>query len=167
MVKIWKKILEQIGMNPERLQIEWVSASEGVRFTQIITDFTRRLKELGPLWEGTTQDLTRLKLKLEAAKNLAPYMKLVESNKFQQTLDQRQMSNLDFFIDNENEKIFDELIKDKLVMCQVLMLLKEQFFSIKELSGFFGLDSCEISRCLMLAAKKGLIRWETAGFKTA
>ncbi len=154
-------------MNPERLQIEWVSASEGVRFSHIISDFTRRLKEWGPLWEGATKDFTRLKLKLEAAKSLAPYMKLVESNKFQQKLDQRQISDHDFFIETKNGEMFDALIKDKLVMCQMLMLLKEQYLSIKELSESLRLDSFEISRCLTLAAKKGLVRWETAGFKTA
>src|SRR3989304_2523067 len=48
-VKRSKKLLEQIGLNPERLRLEWVSASEGIRFAEIMTNLTKQLKELGPL----------------------------------------------------------------------------------------------------------------------
>ncbi|MEE8414280.1 MAG: hydrogenase iron-sulfur subunit [Dehalococcoidales bacterium] len=61
-----KKLMEQIGMNPERLRIEWVSASEGIRFAEIVSNFTRQLKELGPLgMEG--KGLEQLKLDISAA----------------------------------------------------------------------------------------------------
>ena len=41
-----KDILEQVGINPDRLCLEWVSASEGKRFSEVITGFVNRLKEL-------------------------------------------------------------------------------------------------------------------------
>ena len=47
-----KKILHLIGLNPERLRIEWISASEGMRFAEAMNDFSKRLKELGPLGKG-------------------------------------------------------------------------------------------------------------------
>jgi len=65
---ICKKLLEQIGVNPERLRLEWVSASEGIRFTEVITDFTKKLKELGPLGIGEGIDENGLKLKLKRLK---------------------------------------------------------------------------------------------------
>ena len=43
-----KKVLEIMGIEPERLRLEWVSASEGIRFAEIITDFTQAIKNLGP-----------------------------------------------------------------------------------------------------------------------
>jgi heterodisulfide reductase subunit A len=43
------EILEKVGINPERYRLEWVSASEGKRFSQIVTEFTNRVKELGPM----------------------------------------------------------------------------------------------------------------------
>ncbi len=57
-IKRAKKLLQQLGLNPDRLRLEWVSASEGVRFAEVITNFTRQLKELGPLGvaEGRTLD---------------------------------------------------------------------------------------------------------------
>ncbi|NNL43310.1 MAG: hydrogenase iron-sulfur subunit, partial [Desulfobacterales bacterium] len=34
--KIWKK-MEKWGLRKERLQLEWISAAEGVRFSQVMT----------------------------------------------------------------------------------------------------------------------------------
>ena len=48
-IALTKKLLQDFGIKPERLRLEWVSASEGVRFGQVVTDFTNTIKELGPL----------------------------------------------------------------------------------------------------------------------
>ena len=42
------KLLEQLGIEKERVRLEWVSASEGNRFVSIVNDMTAKLKELGP-----------------------------------------------------------------------------------------------------------------------
>ncbi|MFX1383691.1 MAG: hydrogenase iron-sulfur subunit [Promethearchaeota archaeon] len=41
-------IIKQLGINEKRLRLEWVSASEGKRFADLITEFTHQIKELGP-----------------------------------------------------------------------------------------------------------------------
>lgn len=43
-----KKLLEYIGLEPERFQMSWVSATEGLKFTQIIKDLVKELQPLGP-----------------------------------------------------------------------------------------------------------------------
>ena len=48
MVELTRKLLQALGIEPARLRLEWISASEGARFAQVITDFTRTIKELGP-----------------------------------------------------------------------------------------------------------------------
>jgi F420-non-reducing hydrogenase iron-sulfur subunit len=47
-VTLLKKVLEQFGLEPERLRLEWVSASEGDRFATVIKDMTEEIKKLGP-----------------------------------------------------------------------------------------------------------------------
>jgi F420-non-reducing hydrogenase iron-sulfur subunit len=47
-VALAKKMLEQFGIEPERLCLEWISAGEGAKFAQVVEDFTNRLRELGP-----------------------------------------------------------------------------------------------------------------------
>jgi len=41
-------MLEDVGINPERATIEWVSGAEGPRFAQKVTEFTNKIKDLGP-----------------------------------------------------------------------------------------------------------------------
>jgi coenzyme F420-reducing hydrogenase delta subunit len=43
-----KKLLEHLGLEPERFQMSWVSAAEGQKYTQVIKDLTKELKPLGP-----------------------------------------------------------------------------------------------------------------------
>jgi len=47
-VTLLKKILQEFGIEPERLQLEWVSASEGDRFASIVRDMVEQIKKLGP-----------------------------------------------------------------------------------------------------------------------
>jgi F420-non-reducing hydrogenase iron-sulfur subunit len=47
-ITLLKKVLEQFGIEPERLRLEWVSASEGDKFATIIRDMTEQIKKLGP-----------------------------------------------------------------------------------------------------------------------
>ena len=41
-------MLQDFGIEEERFRLEWVSASEGGRFAQVITEMVEKIKELGP-----------------------------------------------------------------------------------------------------------------------
>lgn len=43
-----KKLLEFIGLEPARFQMSWVSATEGVKFTQLVKELVKELQPLGP-----------------------------------------------------------------------------------------------------------------------
>jgi len=47
-IALVKELLEYTGLEPERFQMSWVSAAEGVKYTEIIKDFVNILKPLGP-----------------------------------------------------------------------------------------------------------------------
>ena len=47
--KLLKKLLTQFGIEPERLKLEWISASEGERLRKVCNEFTAEIKKLGPL----------------------------------------------------------------------------------------------------------------------
>jgi len=44
-----RKFLDQMGIEPERFRLEWVSASEGARWVQVANEMTEQVKALGPL----------------------------------------------------------------------------------------------------------------------
>jgi len=46
---VLKKILEYIGIDPKRVQMTWVSASEGGKFAEVIKTATDEIKKLGPI----------------------------------------------------------------------------------------------------------------------
>jgi F420-non-reducing hydrogenase iron-sulfur subunit len=43
-----KKLVSDLGLEPDRLALEWVSAGEGGRFREVINEFVERIIELGP-----------------------------------------------------------------------------------------------------------------------
>jgi F420-non-reducing hydrogenase iron-sulfur subunit len=43
-----KKLLEHLGLEPQRFQMSWVSAAEGQKYTQVIKELVKELKPLGP-----------------------------------------------------------------------------------------------------------------------
>jgi F420-non-reducing hydrogenase iron-sulfur subunit len=47
-VTMLKKLISEMGIEPERLEIFWISASEGKRFSEVMTSFTEKIRELGP-----------------------------------------------------------------------------------------------------------------------
>jgi len=43
-----KKLLADFGVEDERVRLEWISASEGQRFADVVNDMTERIRMLGP-----------------------------------------------------------------------------------------------------------------------
>ena len=44
-----QRILREFGIDPRRLRLEWVSASEGDRFAAVVNQMTEEIRTLGPL----------------------------------------------------------------------------------------------------------------------
>jgi F420-non-reducing hydrogenase iron-sulfur subunit len=51
-VTLLKTVLEQMGVNPERLRLEWLSASEAQKFAETVEEFTDQIRALGPFPAG-------------------------------------------------------------------------------------------------------------------
>ncbi len=47
-VALLKKLMLQLGLEPERLRLEWISAAEGEKFARVIREMVDDLKKLGP-----------------------------------------------------------------------------------------------------------------------
>jgi F420-non-reducing hydrogenase iron-sulfur subunit len=41
-------VLENLGIDPERFEIAWVSSAEAPRFAEVVTRFTEKIRQLGP-----------------------------------------------------------------------------------------------------------------------
>jgi coenzyme F420-reducing hydrogenase delta subunit/Fe-S-cluster-containing hydrogenase component 2 len=90
MMHLCKKLLEHVGINPQRLRLEWIAASEGNRFAEVMTDFTENLRKLGPLGEGEGLDAEDLDSGLEGVAKLVPYIKIEKMEKLAMRLDKEE-----------------------------------------------------------------------------
>jgi NADH-quinone oxidoreductase subunit E len=115
MVYICKKLMEHIGLNPERLRLEWVSAGEGINFANIMNEFIPKIEKLGPLGTSEGMDEHELKFKLEAVTKLIPYIKLVLSERLR-VPERTEDAYNKFFTGEEFNRLFNELIADKLAL---------------------------------------------------
>jgi F420-non-reducing hydrogenase iron-sulfur subunit len=156
-VHLARKLLKQIGVNPARLRLEWVSAAEGSRYAEVMNDFSKTLTKLGPL--GKEIDPKVLKLKLEGIRNLLPYIKLVERERLRVT-HKSEKEYIEFFTSDEFDRLFQQLIGDKLVISQIVALLRERPLSTGEISEELGLVPSEVSLYLKGSARQGLVHFD-------
>jgi F420-non-reducing hydrogenase iron-sulfur subunit len=47
-VALLHEVIDQFGIDQERLWLRWVAASEGNMFAKVVDDMTKKLRELGP-----------------------------------------------------------------------------------------------------------------------
>ena len=154
-----KKIMEHIGLNPERLRIEFMSGADGILLAEVINDFTKKVKELGPLGKGEGIDENELKSKLEAVRKLVPYVKLVERERLRVPFKSEEAYNK-FFTSDEFNRLFNELIGDKLAISQIMLLLRERPLSTGEISEILGLNPSDASRHMNSSSRQGLVRYD-------
>jgi F420-non-reducing hydrogenase iron-sulfur subunit len=63
---VLQTLMSFAGLEPERLRLDWVSASEGERFARIVTEFTEAVRELGPCrWQQNGRLLTPAETRAE------------------------------------------------------------------------------------------------------
>lgn len=123
MVLLCKKILERIGLNPERLRVEFMSAGEGILFAEVMNEFSKKIKELGPLGQSEGIDPADMKSKVQEAAKLVPYIKMVKSDKLAQHL-HRTEEYSEFFTGEEVDALFREVVSYHIApdQCQACMI---------------------------------------------
>jgi coenzyme F420-reducing hydrogenase delta subunit len=154
-----KKLLGHVGVNPQRLRLEWIAASEGTRFADVMSDFVAKLRGLGPLGHDEGIDARSLKLKLEALNHLVPYVKLVEREKLRVPARSEEAYQA-FYESDEVNRLFHDLITEKLAISQILMLLEERPLSTGEISERLGLTASDVSKYIGSSSRRGLVRYD-------
>jgi F420-non-reducing hydrogenase iron-sulfur subunit len=54
--KLLQNLLDQFGIERERIRLEWVSASEGERYASVVRSMTEEIRNIGPLnWKRSME----------------------------------------------------------------------------------------------------------------
>jgi len=160
-VHLAKKMLERVGLNPARLRIEFISGGEGIRFAETMNDIEKKVKAFGPIGEAEGIEKNTLQAKLEAATKLIPSIRLVERERLRVSFKKREEFEA-FFNSDEVNKIFDELIADKLAISEIMSLLREKPLSTGEIAERLGLSPSAVSRHMNTSSKHGLVRYDVS-----
>jgi len=48
MFNLTQELIKILGIDPERVRLEWISSAEGTRFAEVATEFTEKIRSLGP-----------------------------------------------------------------------------------------------------------------------
>jgi F420-non-reducing hydrogenase iron-sulfur subunit len=55
-MSLLQKMLPQLGIETDRVRLDWVSASEGDRFVSIVDDMTEKVRALGPFAKKSDEE---------------------------------------------------------------------------------------------------------------
>jgi F420-non-reducing hydrogenase iron-sulfur subunit len=123
MVLLCKRIMEHMGLNPERLSIEFMSSGEGILFTEVVNDFCRKVRALGPLGKTEGIDEDKLKSKLQEVRKLVPYIKIMKRKKLASRLENEEEYE-GFFTRDEIDRLLSDVVSyyidpDKCQACMI------------------------------------------------
>lgn len=158
-VLIFKKIMKHIGLNTDRLRIEFMSSGDGLILADVTTDFCNQVEGMGPVGKSEEIDPEILKLKLEAVSKLIPYVKLVEREKLRVPF-RSEEAYYQFFSNDTVNRLFDELIIDKLDTSQIMLLLQQHPLTTTEMSEKLGLNPSEVSKHMNSSSRHGWVKYD-------
>ena len=124
-IEMARRLLKEAGVEPERLRLEWVSASEGERFAATISEFTEEIKEMGRIefekeeMEAVCMAAADYRLRILATKEREL---LEEGNKYGEVFTQHEM-----------DRLLDDMVRDEYEAKRILLKLKKPM-SVKEIS---------------------------------
>ena len=157
-IKVVRRLLAKCGLEPERLRLEWVSASEGERFAGLMTEFTTQVSELGPSpVSGEQPDIKKLKL-LFAAKNvvedvrirslLGKYVEFSEKgNVFGRKISEEEL-----------DALLDSVMDDEFARIGILLAASDKPVSVKELATTLNLPATKVLQHIVTLKDRDLMR---------
>lgn len=138
-----------------------MSGADGGLLADVTDDFTKEVKALGPLGKSEGIDEKGLRFKLEAARKLVPYIKLVERERLRVPYKSKEAYH-EFFTSDEFDRLFAQLIGEKLAVSQMMLLLKESPLSTGEIAKVLSLKPSDISRYMKSSSKHGFVRYDVS-----
>ena len=143
-VKALRILLPRIGVDPRRLRLDWVSAAEGGRFAEVVTEFTRTVKQVGPLGKAeglSSQDLQR-GLILGRRVFQEERLRWLVGREWQLTEQQNVYGEK---VDQgEFDSLLERTIEELLTRHRILLELEGGERSVKELAESLSLSSDEV-----------------------
>lgn len=153
-----RRVFDYVGMNPERLAFRQCSSGEASVFVKIVTEFTEKIKELGPLGAGGDRlETSRLHKKLESAEAV------LAGEKIRWVIGKRTpfltKGNMygEVFTEHEFKRAVDMIIVEETEVQEIIAGLREGARSVKDLAASFSMPVEKVFRHILALKRKGFV----------
>ncbi len=158
-MKMLTKILNLIGYS-ERIKLDWVSASEGNRFADLVNKFTDQIRKLGPspvnnekLKNNTIDDLNAVKSAISSTRLRALVAReriiITEGNVYDEKIPEDKF-----------EAILEEAINNEFVRHKILLKIKEKGKSVPEIAKEISVSPNKVLEHIGTLRARGLVDLE-------
>jgi heterodisulfide reductase subunit A len=146
------KLMAIVGLERERLKVEWLSAAQGDKFAKTVTAFNESTETLGPIPE-----------KLLSSIDMAAAAACAESHRLRLLLGKLpellELGNRygEQFSRHELNRILTEAVNDEFIIQKILLHLTNNKMSVKQLAEVAGIAPAKAFRSILDLVKRGLV----------
>jgi len=133
-MKLLGRILEKVGILKERLYLDWVSAAEGVRFGEVVSEFTKKIRELGRLGVKENLEEEKLKESLYLAKRLAESKRMRWLIGREWELVEKGNAYGEKVVQGEYVELLQNNIHGELAKSRILLLVEKESLTVKQIA---------------------------------
>jgi len=156
-IKMLKKLLALTGFEPDRLRLEWVSASEGQRFAKVVTEFTGQIKKLGPSPLSGKKPKQRILGNLQAATNAASDFRLRVLVGRERELTEKCNVYQEKISQEEFDSLLDETVEAEFTRHKIYLLAKNEPVSVKALAEAVEMKPADVLKQVVAMRRRNMI----------
>lgn len=157
-VRVVHKLLGKCGLDPQRIRLEWVSASEGMRFAEVVDNFVEVVKEFGPNpVAGDQPDLDILERLYIARDVLGDFRINLLVNKERQIED---VSNVygDTIPKEQMDELLNTATSEEFSRFNLLTLARDTPISVQQMADRTGLLEEDVLDHIVVLMDRGLLK---------
>jgi F420-non-reducing hydrogenase iron-sulfur subunit len=156
-IKMLKMLIALTGLEPERLKLEWVSASEGQRFAQVVTEFTEQIKKLGRSPLSGEKPNQKIFENLQAAKNAASDFRLRVLVGRERELTEKGNVYEEKVSQEEFDSLLGEVVEAEFIRHKIHLLTKTKPLSVKALAEAVEMKPGAVLRQIVEMRRRNMI----------
>jgi F420-non-reducing hydrogenase iron-sulfur subunit len=156
-IKMLKKLLALTGLESNRLRLEWVSASEGQRFAEVVTEFTEQIRKMGPSPLSGKNPNPKILENLEAAKNAASDFRLRVLVGRERELTEKNNVYEEKVPQGEFDSLLDEAVEAEYIRHKIHLLTSAEPLPVKALAEATEKKPADVLKQIVAMRKRNMI----------
>ncbi len=156
-IRMLRKLLALTGLELGRLRLEWVSAAEGQRFAQVVTEFTDQVKKLGPSPVSGANPNQRILDNLQVARNAAADSKLRTLVGRELQLTEKGNVYDEKLPQKEFDSVLDETVEAEFVRHKIHFLTSTKSLPVKALAEAVEIKPAALLKQIVAMRRRNMI----------